>query len=233
MKHITLIMDGNGRWAQRQGMPRSYGHEAGAKALLRAIDAIDETDIEYVTFYAFSTDNNNRNNDEVGSILGIITYFLSEYVKPIISERNYRVRFIGEMRMLPEPLLDVINDINNLALNNKGKMLVFAIGYGGDYEVANAVNVIIKQKNMLLDDKPVTPEELKKALYTVNIPDPDAVLRYGGYKRLSNFMPLQTAYSELFFTDKLWPDFDKEDILKVIEEFAKIKRNFGGNNDNV
>ncbi|MDD4315682.1 MAG: polyprenyl diphosphate synthase [Clostridia bacterium] len=230
MKHLALIMDGNGRWATAKGLPRTDGHEAGARALLRAIDVADQLDIEYTTFYAFSTDNQKRDNQEVGNILGIIAYFLQNYVSKTVVERGYRVRFIGEMRLLPEQLLDIINNINKNALNNKGKTLIFAIGYGGDAELAAAVNKIIKNRHRRLDDTPVTAEELKSQLYTINIPDPDVVLRYGGYKRLSNFMPLQTAYSELFFTHKLWPDFDKEDIIAVIKEYEGIKRNFGGIN---
>lgn len=223
-------MDGNGRWAETRGMPRTKGHEEGAKALLRAIDSIDRLDIEYATFYAFSTDNQKRNKEEVGNILGIIAYFLKNYIFQIIKDRNYRVRFIGELRILPPELLEIITSINKSALNNKGRMLIFAIGYGGDMEIVNAINFLLKRKNMRLDDTPITIEEINECLYTVNIPNPDAVLRYGGYKRLSNFMPLQIAYSELFFTDKLWPDFEETDITQVLEEFIKIKRNFGGNN---
>lgn len=230
MNHLALIMDGNGRWATDKGLPRGDGHEAGAKALLRAIDAVEKFDIEYTTFFAFSTDNQKRHKQEVGNILGIIAYFLHNYVAKIIAERGYRVRFIGEMRLLPEALLNIINSMNTAALNNKGKMLIFAIGYGGDAEIAAAINKLIRIRNRRLDDTPVTAEEIKSQLYTVNIPDPDIVLRYGGYKRLSNFMPLQTAYSELFFTEKLWPDFDESDVAGVLREYKEIKRNFGGIN---
>lgn len=221
-------MDGNGRWAADKGLPRGDGHEAGAKALLKAIDAAEKFDIEYTTFYAFSTDNQKRDKQEVGNILGIIAYFLHNYVAKIIMQRGYRVRFIGEMRLLPDALLDIINSINTAALNNKGRMLIFAIGYGGDAEIASAVNKVIKIRHSRLDDTPVTVEELKSQLYTVNIPDPEIVLRYGGYKRLSNFMPIQTTYSELFFIEKLWPDFDENDIEQVLTEYKEIKRNFGG-----
>jgi undecaprenyl diphosphate synthase len=223
-------MDGNGRWAEARGLQRGDGHEAGAKALLKAIDAAEKFDIEYTTFYAFSTDNQKRDKQEVGNILGIIAYFLHNYIAKIINERAYRVRFIGEMRLLPDALLDIINSINTAALNNKGRMLIFALGYGGDAEIVSAINKIIKIRNRRLDDSAVTIEELRSQLYTVNIPDPDIVLRYGGYKRLSNFMPIQTAYSELFFTEKLWPDFDENDIIEVLRQYGSIKRNFGGIN---
>lgn len=228
MKHLALIMDGNGRWAEQRGLPRIRGHEEGAKALLNAIETVDALNIEYTSFFAFSTDNHKRDAEEVGNILGIITYFLENHIAPIIEERNYRVRFIGEINLLSSPLLEIINSISNKALNNKGRMLIFAIGYGGDMEIVNAMNLIIKRKNMRLDDSPVTREELNNALYTVNIPNPDLVIRYGGHKRLSNFMPLQTIYSEFCFLDKLWPDFENEDLQQAIKEFQNIKRNFGG-----
>lgn len=221
-------MDGNGRWAAERGFPRVAGHEAGANALLKAIDAIEESDIEYATFYAFSTENSKRNSEEVGNIMGIITYFLYEKILPIIIERDYKVRFIGELSLMPEELLSVVNEINGKALNNKGKTLIFAICYGGDAEIAGAVNRMLKRRARLNDVTDVTAEELSQYLYTANIPSPDAVVRYGGYKRLSNFMPLQTIYSELFFLDKYWPDFDKNDLEEAEKEFSAIKRNFGG-----
>ncbi len=229
MTHLALIMDGNGRWATKRNLPRIKGHEQGARALLRAIDAIETCDIEYTSFYAFSTDNKKRDSEEVANILGIIAYFLEHHIAEIIRKRNYRVRFIGELNLLAPPLIDIINSISNSALNNKGRMLIFAIGYGGDEEIVNALNLIIKRKNMRLDDSPVTIDDLTNALYTVNIPNPDMVIRYGGHKRLSNFMPVQTIYSELLFLDKMWPDFDENDLRDAISEFHNIKRNFGGN----
>jgi undecaprenyl diphosphate synthase len=226
--HLALIMDGNRRWAKQRNLPSKKGHEEGAKALLRAMDEADRLGIEYTTFYAFSSDNYNRESHEVGNILGIIAYFLRNFVYPKIMENGFRFRFIGELELLPNELLDIINLINKDALNNKGRMFIFAIGYGGDLEIAHAVNRCIELKSMRFDNSPISVEDIKNSLYTVNIPAPDLVIRFGGHQRLSNFMPLQTIYSELMFTDKLWPDFQTGDLDRFLQKYKEIKRNFGG-----
>lgn len=230
MKHLGIIMDGNGRWAQNRSMPRTAGHEKGALSLCKFLDDLASLDIDVITLYAFSTENESRSKEEVGNILGVIAYFLSHQVKDIAQKNDYKVRFIGNLSRLPEELNAVISELNASTINNNGKTVVFAIGYGGVDEVTNAIDRIIQRRAFLEDTSPVTKEELFNNLYTAGLPQPDAILRYGGYRRLSNFLPLQSIYSELFFTDKLWPDYAKEDIEKVLEEFASIKRNFGGNN---
>ncbi|HKL73845.1 MAG TPA: polyprenyl diphosphate synthase [Clostridia bacterium] len=230
MKHISFIMDGNGRWAEQKNLPRLSGHEMGAKALVKAIEELNELNIKCASFYAFSTDNEKRNFEEVSNILGVIAYFLSNEIKELIIKLGLQVRIIGDLKRLPAKLVDIICNINTLCLNNKGMKVVLAIGYGGDTEVCNAIDTILKQRMFLKDTSPVTHEELFSALYTVNLPNPDIVIRYGGYKRLSNFMPLQTAYSELYFVDTLWPDFDINKVKDIIDNFYTIKRNFGGIN---
>lgn len=224
-------MDGNGRWAQKNGLERTAGHEMGAKALINAITQLNMLNIECVSFYAFSTDNEKRNPNEVSNILGIIAYFLQNDIINLIKNYDLQIRFIGDMKRLPQRLTDIICDINSLCLNNKGMKIIFAIGYGGDVEICNAFDILLKRRFFLKDDSPISKEELLSALYTASIPDPDIVIRYGGYKRLSNFMPLQTAYSELFFTDTFWPDFDINEVIKILEEYKSIRRNFGGMND--
>lgn len=230
MKHISFIMDGNGRWAEQKNLPRLSGHEMGAKALVKAIEELNELNIKCASFYAFSTDNEKRNFEEVSNILGVIAYFLSNEIKELIIKLGLQVRIIGDLKRLPAKLVDIICNINTLCLNNKGMKVVLAIGYGGDTEVCNAIDTILKQRMFLKDTSPVTHEELFSVLYTVNLPNPDIVIRYGGYKRLSNFMPLQTAYSELYFVDTLWPDFDINKVKDIIDNFYTIKRNFGGIN---
>lgn len=225
MRHIAFIMDGNGRWAEQQGMPRVEGHKAGAEALLRAIDSVDKNGIEYTTFYAFSQENFKRDESEIKSILKIITTYLKEYVLPLARERKYRIRFIGELNLMPDALLGVVNEINAATINNHGKTFTFAICYGGDAEVAYAFNKLLK---LVSDKGRITPADIRENLYTANMPDPDVVVRYGGYKRLSNFMPLQTSYSELVFFDKFWPDFCENDLEIISNEFNSVKRNFGG-----
>lgn len=229
--HVGIIMDGNGRWAQRSGYPRKVGHEAGAKALCRAIeDVADIEEIDCATFYAFSTENDKRNDEEVSNILGVIAYFLSNKVAPLAEKYSLKIRFIGDISRLPSYLTLAMSDLNAMTINNNSKTIVFAIGYGGDEEVLHAVNKIFSERVLFNDSTPITKEELYANLYTAGLPLPDIIYRYGGYKRLSNFLPLQSVYSELFFTDKFWPDYEKSDLENIIKEFLTIKRNFGGLN---
>jgi len=223
-------MDGNGRWAQERGLPRKAGHEKGARALVRAITELNNLSIECVSFYAFSTDNAKRNLEEVGNILGIIAYFLQNEILPLAQKLNLQIRIIGDVRELPTQLAKIIVETNSATLNNKGMKVVLAIGYGGDKEVCNALDIIIKKKDFLQENTPITVEELNNSLYTVGLPNPDIVIRYGGQHRLSNFMPIQTIYSELFFLDTFWPDFDIKQINEIINKYNIITRNFGGLN---
>lgn len=228
MKHISFIMDGNGRWAEKRNLPRLSGHEMGAKALVNAIEELNNLKIECASFYAFSTDNEKRNPEEVSNILGVIAYFLANDIKNLIEKLGLQVRIIGDMKRLPSKLMDIVCQLNTLCLNNKGMKVLLCIGYGGDVEICNAFDTILKKRMFLKDTTKVTSEELFNALYTVNVPNPDLVIRYGGYKRLSNFMPLQTAYSELYFLDTLWPDFEIEKVKEIMDNYYTIKRNFGG-----
>lgn len=230
MQHLAIIIDGNGRWAEKQGLKRINGHEKGALALERAVKDFVTLDIDVLTFYAFSTENVKREPKEVSNLLGVIAYFLNNKISKIVNDNDMRVRFIGDLSKLPTELLQAISSLNANAINNKGKLLVFAINYGGSNEVCRAFDKIFKQKNFFSDNSPITEEQLFDALDTANLVSPDAILRYGGYHRLSNFLPLQAAYSELFFIDKLWPDYEKTDIENVINDFKNIKRNFGGIN---
>ena len=225
MNHIAFIMDGNGRWAEEKGLERCEGYRYGAKALIKAINAIDNFDIKYISFYAFSTENNKRNEKEVGAILNTIAYFLNNEIKKIVIKKNFIIKFIGEIDLLPEFLRNTINDIKKISQNNNGKYIIFALNYGGDKEILNAVNTLIKK-----GDNDITINDIKNNLYTYDIPDPDVVVRYGKHKRLSNFMPLQTIYSELMFYEKYWPDFAESDMNIIIENYKNIKRNFGGSN---
>lgn len=219
MKHLAVIMDGNGRWAEQRGLLRSVGHEKGANAFVEAIRDFVSLPLEVMTFYAFSTENNNRNEEEVSNILNVIAYFLQSKVFDFARENNIEVVFIGDLEKLPDDLQKTIYSFPRIV--NPKKTLVIAVNYGGVNEVVRAVNKLI----ML--NAPVTEKSLLNALDTGKIVPPEAVLRYGCYRRLSNFLPLQTVYSELFFIDKLWPDYSKEDIIKVMQEFDSIKRNFG------
>ncbi len=221
MQHLAVIMDGNGRWAERRGQERSYGYRFGAEALMKLLADFLTLPISVMTVYAFSTENNNRNNKEVSNIFSVIASFLLSGVFPFCEKYNVKIRFIGDINGLPERMQRVLG----LAPKKNGeKTIVIALNYGGTNEVTRAF-VRLREKGV---ENP-TEKDLLSCLDTTGLPLPDVVLRYGGYKRLSNFLPIQSAYSELFFTEKLWPDYAREDIEKVLTEYSSIKRNFGGN----
>lgn len=221
MKHLAVIMDGNGRYAELKGVERSKGHEAGAIAFEKACRDFATLPLDVLTVYAFSTENNSRPKEEVSNILSVIAYFLEKRIHPFAAENGITVRFIGKIDELPQNLKKTISVA---PVFEKGKTIVIAINYGGTDEICRAF------KKMSENKSDFTPENLINSLDTAGLPLPEAVLRYGGYKRLSNFMPVQTVYSELFFTDKYWPEYEREDFCKVINDFEKIKRNFGGLN---
>lgn len=227
LKHLAIIMDGNGRWATSRGKDRTEGHIAGAKAVLKAIAAAEKLEIPYLTLYAFSTENFKRAPEEVSRIFGIIAEFLRTVMLPKIREKNFRMRFMGEFQHLSPDLMSAVSEVNAVSINNTGMTIIVAIGYGGREEICRAVDCIMKERFINCDDSPVSYAEIERHLYTATMPDPDVVLRYGGYQRLSNFLPLQCVYSELFFIDRYWPDFAESDVEFVATQFDKIKRNFG------
>jgi undecaprenyl diphosphate synthase len=222
MQHLAVIMDGNGRWAERLGLKRAEGHRAGAEALAEAVNDFVTLPLDYLSVYAFSMENNTRNAEEIGSILGIIADFLLSEIIPLAQKYGLKIRFIGNGAYMTDELVSAVSRAEKVLAGNSGKTLVIALEYGGLDEICRAANKLVSQK------KEINGDTLRGALDTAGIPDPDAVLRYGGYRRLSNFMPVQTAYSELFFINKYWPEYRRSDFLNVIEEFGSIKRNFGG-----
>lgn len=218
LRHLAVIMDGNGRYGQKIGLSRNDGYKFGAEALCKALVDFIGLPIEVLSVYAFSTENFKRNNEEVSNILNVIAYFLKNKIYPIAVGNHITVRFIGDLDALPFFLKEVISIFPDFQTE---KTLVIAINYGGDDEIVRTVKRIFDKNEQ------VTVQSLKENSDTAFLPDPDAVLRYGGYKRLSNFLPLQTTYSELFFIDKLWPEYEQQDFNDVLSEFKQIKRNFG------
>lgn len=222
MQHLAVIMDGNGRWAEKKNLQRSDGHVAGAKALVKALSDFSSLPFNVMTVYAFSTENNSRNNEEVSNILGVIAYFLKKEIIPVARENHIKIAFIGDRENLTIEVKNAMLETEEATKEFATKTLIIAINYGGVDEVCRAMNKI-KAKNLEINQY-----TLYENLDTVGYPLPDVVLRYGGYKRLSNFLPLQTVYSELMFIDKFWPDYSVGDFLEVIEKYRTIKRNFGG-----
>ena len=221
LSHIAFIMDGNGRWAKRRGMPREYGHKVGAKVFKDVIRYCGDIGIKYVTVYAFSTENWKRSEKEVSSIMKL----LGEYIKEAENSNDddkLRVRFLGDLSRLPEELEREARKLEEIT-EGFPRTVNIALNYGGRAEITAAVNKLIAQG---LDR--ITEEDISSAIYTAGMPDPDLIVRTGGEYRLSNFLMWQSAYSELYFTNTLWPDMKNEDIDSAVEEFYRRTRRYGG-----
>jgi len=220
--HIAIIMDGNGRWAKKRGLPRIMGHKEGIKAVKRVVKAARKYGIKYLTLYSFSTENWKRPEEEVNFLFHLMEERLKVEGKNL-HKNNVKVLFIGRRDNLPSVLQKIMNDIEQLTKNNTGLNLIFAINYGSRQEIVDGVGKIIAEGT-----KKITEEDITNHLWTGNIPDPDLIIRTSGEKRLSNFLLWQAAYSELYFTLVLWPDFKEADLLKALFDFQRRKRRFGG-----
>jgi len=220
--HIAIIMDGNGRWAKKRGLPRIMGHKEGIKAVKRVVKAARKYGIKYLTLYSFSTENWKRPEEEVNFLFHLMEERLKVEGKNL-HKNNVKVLFIGRRDNLPSVLPKIMNDIEQLTKNNTGLNLIFAINYGSRQEIVDGVGKIIAEGT-----KKITEEDITNHLWTGNIPDPDLIIRTSGEKRLSNFLLWQAAYSELYFTSVLWPDFKEADLLKALFDFQRRKRRFGG-----
>lgn len=226
LKHIAFIMDGNGRWAQKRGMPRYYGHKYGAKKFREILEYCLDIGVLYTTVYAFSTENWSRPKKEVDSIMKILDSYLDEcYEKKDDYDVHYR--FVGDMSLFAgynggDSMIERMKDLDRLTAN-KGKTINIAINYGGRDEITHAVNALIAEGKTS-----VTKEDIASHLYTYPCPDPDLIIRTGGDIRVSNFLLWQCAYSELYFTKTLWPDLTTADVDAAIEEFYTRKRRYGG-----
>ena len=222
LKSVGIIMDGNGRWAKSRGLPRNAGHKAGAKAIKDVIKALYDLDVHHVTLYAFSTENWKRPKSEVDGIMELVYDYLGR-VKDF-TEYDACVNFIGDKSALPEKLRDKCIEIENMA-RDKSYTINVALNYGGRDEIVKAVNEAIKDG---VTD--ITVDDISKRLYTAKSPDPDLIIRTGGDLRISNFMIWQSAYSEIYVTDTLWPDFGRDGIIAAATEFYSRKRRYGGLN---
>ena len=220
MKHIAFIMDGNGRWAKKRGFPREYGHREGAKAFQRVVEYCGTIGIEYVTVYAFSTENWKRPENEVKAIMQLFTEYMSEAFR-VFAEKGLRIRFIGDRSRFDEKLIALMEQLENDSKENP-KVLNVAFNYGGREDIVHAA------QKLVAGGEELTEENLSKSLYTEDCPDPDLVVRTGGEMRISNFLLWQSAYAELYFTDTLWPDMQEKDVDMAVNEFMRRNRRFGG-----
>lgn len=219
--HIGIIMDGNGRWAKLRGLKRTKGHEEGAKVAENVIEWASDMGIRYLTLYSFSTENWKRPKEEVNFLFSLMVRYLESRLNKIIRE-NVRVRFTGKIDELPENVYNVCKRIEEKSKNNTKIDVILAVNYGGRREIVDAVNKLISQ-----NVNKITIEDISNNLYLPDVPDPELIIRTSGEIRLSNFLLWQSAYSELYFTKTLWPDFNKEELEKAIIDYTKRDRRFG------
>lgn len=225
--HISIIMDGNGRWAKQRGLDRSDGHREGSKSIRRLINASIEASIEYVTVYAFSTENWNRPSDEVSGLMSLMVYTIKEET-PFLIEKGVKLLSIGDKGRLPEDARKSLEECEEVTKDGKNITLIIALSYSSRWEITNAAKSIgrdLLSGVMTIDD--INEEAISGKLTTNGIPDPDLLIRTGGEQRISNFLLWQSAYTELYFTDTFWPDFDDEDLYKAIIDFQGRERRFG------
>lgn len=231
-KHVAIIMDGNGRWAEKKGVPRLMGHRAGMEAMKRIVDYSDKLGIEYLTVYAFSTENWKRSMQEVSGIFKLLVTFVNRDLRELV-DNNVRVKVLGDYSMIPEDSKRALEKTLKDTAKDTGLQFNIALNYGGRDEIRRSVTAIaqeVSSGNIKPED--ITEEMIGKYLWTgdvyADVPDPELLIRTSGEERLSNFLLWQGAYSELVFSDKLWPDFDEAEYKKCIAEYQSRERRFGG-----
>ena len=226
--HVAIILDGNGRWAKKRGLPRTMGHREGCKAVEQTVEDAARLGIQYLTVYAFSTENWKRSAEEVGTLMQLFRYYMKRLLK-IAKANNVRVRMIGERSRFDDDIIEGINRLEEETKENTRMTFTIAVNYGSRDEITRAVRRMLKDCQAgTLSPEQVSEETISGYLDTKEIPDPDLLIRTSGEERLSNFLLWQLAYSEFYFTDVLWPDFNKEELEKAIEKYNSRDRRFGG-----
>ena len=232
-QHIAIIMDGNGRWAKERGVSRVRGHSEGAEALRRLLDACNTRPfIKFITLYAFSTENWNRSPDEVNDLMNLLRHYIKREAATL-HENGVRMRFIGDRSSLANDIQADLAEVETLTAANTRLTVTIALSYGGRQEITDAMRrVAEKVAAGTLKPSDITEATVTSHLHTAGIPDPDLLIRTGGEERLSNFLLWQSAYTELYFSELLWPDFAAEHLDKAIESFSQRERRFGTRNEN-
>ena len=228
-RHIAIIMDGTGRWAKKRGMPRTLGHKKGAENVVKITRAMKESGVKYLTLYAFSTENWQRSKDEVDALMQLLNEYLDKELKEIM-DNNVRIVFIGERYMLSDSIQAKMAFLEKESEKNTDLTLCIALSYGSRQEILSAVKKIAaKVKEGSMDISQITQDVFSEELYTKEIPDPDVLIRTSGEQRISNYLLWQSAYTELFFTNTLWPDFGKDELWDIINKFNQRERRYGKN----
>lgn len=227
-RHVAIIMDGNGRWAKKRGLPRKAGHAAGAETFRTIATYAKELGLEYLTVYAFSTENWKRPEDEVSSIMGLLERYLHEAIETMAKDK-VKMAFFGDLSPLSPKLRDLCRQTEEISKGYDGCQVNICFNYGGRAELVRAAAEFARQcQQGLARPEDLTEEKLGNLLYSAGVPDPDLVIRPSGEVRISNFLLWQSAYSEFYFTDVLWPDFTKEELLRAIADYQNRSRRFGG-----
>ena len=227
LQHIAVIMDGNGRWAQKRGLPRAAGHKKGAETVKEIAKAANERGVRFLTLYAFSTENWQRPKDEVKTLMDL----LRQYLKSDLAElhkHGIRIRFIGERYMLDKDIVESMEQLEQNTADNKGMTLILAVSYGSRQEIVAAVRKVAAMvKKGDISESDVDIDLISDMLYTKDVPDPDILIRTSGEQRISNYLLWQLAYAELFFTKTLWPDFTPNELGEIIDNFYLRERRYG------
>ncbi|MBT3204080.1 MAG: di-trans,poly-cis-decaprenylcistransferase [Gammaproteobacteria bacterium] len=232
-QHVAIIMDGNGRWAQKRFMPRTYGHKKGVEATKKAISFFAKSGVRQLTLFAFSSENWNRPEDEVSTLMSLFISSLEKNTDELHAN-GIRIRFIGDRSAFSQKLVNQIEESENMTLKNKAMTLNIAANYGGQWDILNAVKKLaVKVENSEILAAEISSDLLSAELSLAGSPDPDLFIRTGGEKRISNFLLWQIAYAELFFTDVLWPDFSVEVMQQSLDAFAGRQRRFGKTGEQV
>ena len=220
LNHVAFIMDGNGRWGNKKNKGRNYGHLQGVKTVQKIVQASLKMKIPIITFYVFSTENWKRPKKEINFLFSLIRSYFEKEIKNVM-QNKIKINILGKLSPLPAQVKKVLKNTIRQTYKNKKLIINLALNYGSRNEITHAFKNIVKK------NANITENNIKINLFTKNLPDPDILIRTGGQKRLSNFMLWQLAYSELYFLDKLWPDFNIKDLKKIINHYTKIKRNYG------
>ena len=227
-EHVALILDGNGRWAKKRGLPRTMGHKEGCVTVEKAVELAARMGIKYLTVYGFSTENWKRSVEEVGALMQLFRFYMVRLLK-IAKANNVRVKMIGERNRFDKDIVEGINRLERETKDNTGLTFIIAVNYGGRDEIVRAVRKMAADlETGALQKEEITEQSLASYLDTAGIPDPDLLIRTSGELRLSNYLLWQLAYTEIYVTDCLWPDFDKEELEKAIAAYNKRDRRFGG-----
>lgn len=227
-RHVALILDGNGRWAKKRGLPRTMGHKEGCKTVEKTVEIAARMGIEYLTVYGFSTENWKRSAEEVGALMQLFRYYMVRLLK-IASANNVRVKMIGDRRRFDPDIIDGIGRLERETKDNTGLTFVIAVNYGGRDEITRAAaKMALDCQEGRLDASQITESVMASYLDTAGMPDPDLLIRTSGEIRLSNYLLWQLAYTEIYVTDCLWPDFNQEELEKAIAQYNSRERRFGG-----